>query len=332
MEINRDQNEQVKNQARAVDDRKDFLRLDTDLSARIGNTPLIRLKNIEESLGLQAQLFAKLENTNPAGSIKDRVAKAMIDDAELSGRLKKGGVVIEATSGNTGIGLALVATARGYRAMIVMPETMSVERRELVKKYGGEVVLTDGKKGMQGAVEEAERLQKSIPNSVIAGQFDNPANPMAHYLTTGPEIYEQTAGRVDVFVAGVGTGGTVSGVGRFLKEKKASIKIVAVEPLSSPLLTKGKSGMHKIQGIGANFVPKNFHREVCDEIVTVSDELAYEYTKRLAKIEGTLVGISSGATLAAAVEQAKKPENAGKNIVMIFPDDGGRYFSIGLYK
>ncbi len=298
---------------------------------RIGNTPLLRLNKIEKELGLNARLFAKLESANPAGSIKDRVAKAMLDDAEASGRLKSGGAVIEATSGNTGIGLALVAAARGYRAIIVMPETMSVERQKLLRAYGAEVVLTDGIKGMQGAVEKAEQLLKELPNAIIAGQFDNPANPKAHYQTTGPEIYAQTDGKTDVFVAGVGTGGTVSGVGRFLKEKLPFVKVVAVEPQSSPLLSQGRAGAHKIQGIGANFVPKNFDRSVCDEIVTVLDESAYEYARMAARVEGVLVGISSGAALAAAVEQAKNPENAGKNIVTIFPDDGGRYLSTDLF-
>ena len=294
----------------------------------IGNTPLVRLKKIEQTYGLQAKLYAKVESENAGGSIKDRVAKAMIDEAEQSGRLKKGGIVIEPTSGNTGIGLALVASARGYKAVIVMPDTMSKERQTLIKNYGGEVVLTDGKKGMQGAVEKAEELLKTTPNAVIAGQFDNPANPLAHYQTTAPEIDSALNGEVDIFVAGVGTGGTLTGVGRYFKEKNKNIRICAVEPKSSPLLSQGRAGAHDIQGIGANFVPKNFDKTVCDEILTVTDESAVEYAKALQKIENLFVGISSGAALAGAIELAKRKENAGKNIVLVLPDSGDRYLSI----
>ena len=294
----------------------------------IGNTPLVRLEKIERAYGLQARLYAKVESLNAGGSVKDRVAKAMIDDAEKSGRLQAGGTVIEPTSGNTGIGLALVARSRGYKAVIVMPETMSVERQKLIKSYGGEVVLTDGKKGMQGAVEKAQELLKTTPNAIIAGQFDNPANPMAHYTSTAPEIYNELSGAVDIFVAGVGTGGTLTGVGRYLKEKNKNIRVCAVEPLYSPLLSKGYASTHGIQGIGANFVPKNFDRSVCDEILCVADETAIEKAKDLSKKEGLFVGISSGAALAGAIELAQREENADKNIVIILPDHGDRYLSI----
>ena len=294
----------------------------------IGNTPLVRLEKIERAYGLKARLYAKVESLNAGGSVKDRVAKAMIDDAEKSGRLQTGGTVIEPTSGNTGIGLALVARSRGYKAVIVMPETMSVERQKLIKAYGGEVVLTDGKKGMQGAVEKAQELLEQTPNAMIAGQFDNPANPMAHYTSTAPEIYDELFGKVDVFVAGVGTGGTLTGVGRYLKEKNKNIRVCAVEPKSSPLLSKGYAGAHGLQGIGANFVPKNFDRSVCDEIICVADETAIEKAKELSKKEGLFVGISSGAALAGALELAQRAENADKNIVLILPDHGDRYLSV----
>lgn len=294
----------------------------------IGNTPLVRLEKIERTYGLKARLYAKVESLNAGGSVKDRVAKAMIDDAEKSGRLQAGGTVIEPTSGNTGIGLALVARSRGYNAVIVMPETMSVERQKLIKSYGGEVILTDGKKGMQGAVEKAQELLEKTPNAIIAGQFDNPANPMAHYTSTAPEIYDELSGKVDIFVAGVGTGGTLTGVGRYLKEKNKNIRVCAVEPLSSPLLSKGYAGAHGLQGIGANFVPKNFDRSVCDEIVCVADETAIQKAKELSKKEGLFVGISSGAALAGALELAQRAENADKNIVLILPDHGDRYLSV----
>ena len=296
----------------------------------IGNTPLMELANIKNEYNLNANVFAKLEFFNPAGSVKDRVALSMINNAEQKGALKKGGTVIEPTSGNTGIGLAAVCTARGYKAIIVMPDTMSVERIKLIKSFGAEIVLTDGKKGMKGAIEEAERLNKEIKGSIIAGQFDNPANPKAHYETTGPEIYNDLNGKVDVFVAGVGTGGTLSGVGIYLKQKNPAIKVIAVEPQSSPVLTKGESGVHKIQGIGAGFVPGNLDTTVYDEVIAVSDDDAFEYARKICKTEGLSVGISSGAALCAAIEIAKREENKGKNMVVLLPDTGSRYLSTEL--
>lgn len=296
----------------------------------IGNTPLMELANIKNEYNLNANVFAKLEFFNPAGSVKDRVALSMINNAEQKGTLKKGGTVIEPTSGNTGIGLAAVCTARGYKAIIVMPDTMSVERIKLIKSFGAEIVLTDGKKGMKGAIEEAERLNKEIKGSIIAGQFDNPANPKAHYETTGPEIYNDLNGKVDVFVAGVGTGGTLSGIGIYLKQKNPAIKVIAVEPQSSPVLTKGESGVHKIQGIGAGFVPGNLDTTVYDEVIAVSDDDAFEYARKICKTEGLSVGISSGAALCAAIKIAKREENKGKNIVVLLPDTGSRYLSTEL--
>lgn len=296
----------------------------------IGNTPLMELANIKNEYNLNANVFAKLEFFNPAGSVKDRVALSMINNAEQKGTLKKGGTVIEPTSGNTGIGLAAVCTARGYKAIIVMPDTMSVERIKLIKSFGAEIVLTDGKKGMKGAIEEAERLNKEIKGSIIAGQFDNPANPKAHYETTAPEIYNDLNGKVDVFVAGVGTGGTLSGIGIYLKQKNPAIKVIAVEPQSSPVLTKGESGVHKIQGIGAGFVPGNLDTTVYDEVIAVSDDDAFEYARKICKNEGLSVGISSGAALCAAIKIAKREENKGKNIVVLLPDTGSRYLSTEL--
>ena len=293
----------------------------------IGRTPLLRLTNIEESEKLSARLLVKLEMFNPAGSVKDRVAKAMLDDAETKGVINKDSVIIEPTSGNTGIGLASVGAARGYRVIIVMPDSMSIERRQLMKAYGAELVLTPGKLGMQGAVSKAQELHESIPGSVIAGQFINPANPAAHRAGTGPEIWEDTDGNVDIFVAGVGTGGTVSGVGEYLKSRKPDVKIVAVEPERSPLLSKGTAGPHGIQGIGANFVPDVLDRSVIDRIMTVSDASAYDMVRTLGKTEGVLVGISSGAALSAAIALAKEPENEGKTIVALLPDTGERYLS-----
>ena len=297
----------------------------------IGRTPLLELKNIEAAEGLAAKLLVKLEYFNPAGSVKDRVAKAMIDDAEATGRLKPGATIIEPTSGNTGIGLASVAAARGYRIIIVMPETMSVERRQLMKAYGAELVLTEGAKGMKGAIAKAEELAGQIENSFIPAQFDNPANPKAHLETTGPEIYEDTDGAVDIFVAGVGTGGTVTGVGQYLKSKKPGVQIVAVEPSDSPVLSQGKAGPHKIQGIGAGFVPKVLDTAVYDEIITVSSEDAFAAGRQIARREGVLVGISSGAAAWAALQLAKRPENAGKTIVALLPDTGDRYLSTPLF-
>ncbi|MGN0486202.1 MAG: cysteine synthase A [Acutalibacteraceae bacterium] len=297
----------------------------------IGKTPLLELSNLEKDLGLQAKLLAKLEYFNPAGSVKDRVAKAMIDDSEASGKLKPGSVIIEPTSGNTGIGLAAVAAARGYRIIIVMPDTMSVERRQLMKAYGAELVLSEGAKGMKGAIAKADELAAEIPDSFIPGQFVNPANPKAHRETTGPEIYEDTDGSVDIFVAGVGTGGTITGVGEYLKSKKPSVKIVAVEPATSAVLSTGVAGPHKIQGIGAGFVPEVLNTSVYDEILPVSNEDAFATGKLLGKSEGVLVGISSGAALFAAIELAKRPENAGKNIVVLLPDTGDRYLSTPLF-
>lgn len=303
----------------------------TSADQLIGKTPLLELTHIEKEYGLKAKVLAKLEYFNPAGSVKDRIAKAMIDEAEKSGKLKPGSVIIEPTSGNTGIGLASVAAARGYRIIIVMPETMSVERRQLMKAYGAELVLTEGAKGMKGAIAKAEELAKEIPNSFIPGQFSNPANPKAHFGTTGPEIYEDTDGEVDIFVAGVGTGGTVTGVGEYLKSKKPGVKIVAVEPASSAVLSTGVAGAHKIQGIGAGFVPDVLNTKVYDEIITVENEAAFETGKKIGKAEGVLVGISSGAAVWAAVELAKRPENEGKTIVVLLPDTGDRYLSTPLF-
>ena len=303
----------------------------TSADQLIGKTPLLELTHLEKKLGLEAKLVAKLEYFNPAGSVKDRVAKAIIEDAEASGRLKEGSVIIEPTSGNTGIGLASVAAAKGYRLIITMPETMSVERRQLIKAYGAELVLTEGAKGMKGAIAKAEELQAEIPNSIIAGQFINPANPKAHKETTGPEIWEDTDGEVDIFVAGVGTGGTVTGVGEFLKSQKASVKVVAVEPADSPVLSKGTAGAHKIQGIGAGFVPDVLNTGVYDEVIPVTNDDAFATGKLLGKSEGVLVGISSGAALWAAIELAKRPENKGKTIVALLPDTGDRYLSTPLF-
>lgn len=304
----------------------------TSADQLIGKTPLLELSNIEKNLGLKAKVYAKLEYFNPAGSVKDRIAKAMIDDAEAKGLLKEGSVIIEPTSGNTGIGLAAVAAARGYRIIIVMPETMSVERRQLMKAYGAELVLTDGAKGMKGAIAKADELAAEIEGAFIPGQFVNPANPAAHLATTGPEIYEDTDGEVDIFVAGVGTGGTVTGVGEYLKSKNPDIKVVAVEPASSPVLSKGTAGAHKIQGIGAGFVPDVLNTSVYDEIIAVTNEDAFAVGKLIGKSEGVLVGISSGAAAYAAIELAKRPENAGKKIVALLPDTGDRYLSTPLFQ
>lgn len=297
----------------------------------VGKTPLVELKRIEEKEGLQAKLIAKVESFNPAGSVKDRIAKAMIEDAEAKGLLKEGSVIIEPTSGNTGIGLAAAATVKGYRMILTMPETMGVERRNIVKAYGAEVVLTDGTKGMKGAIEKADELAKEIPNSFIAGQFVNPANPATHKKTTGPEIWEDTDGEVDIFVAGVGTGGTITGTGEYLKEKKPEVKIVAVEPASSPVLSEGVSGPHKIQGIGAGFVPETLNTSIYDEIIKVENEDAFETGKYLAAEEAILAGISSGAALYAAIQLAKREENKGKTIVVLLPDNGDRYYSTALF-
>ncbi|MCR5340173.1 MAG: cysteine synthase A [Saccharofermentans sp.] len=304
----------------------------TSADQLIGKTPLLELTHLEKQFGLEAKLVVKLEYFNPAGSVKDRVAKAIIEDAEASGRLKEGSVIIEPTSGNTGIGLASVAAAKGYRLIITMPETMSVERRQLIKAYGAELVLTEGSKGMKGAIAKAEELQAEIPNSIIAGQFVNPANPKAHRETTGPEIWEDTDGEVDIFVAGVGTGGTVTGVGEYLKSQKASVKVVAVEPADSPVLSKGTAGAHKIQGIGAGFVPDVLNTAVYDEIIPVTNDDAFATGKLLGHSEGVLVGISSGAALWAAIELAKRPENKGKTIVALLPDTGDRYLSTPLFQ
>ena len=303
----------------------------TSADQLIGKTPLLELTHIEKALGLKAKVLAKLEYFNPAGSVKDRVAKAMIDDAEEKGLLKPGSVIIEPTSGNTGIGLAAVAAARGYRIIIVMPDTMSVERRQLMKAYGAELVLSEGAKGMKGAIAKADELAASIPGSFIPGQFVNPANPKAHFETTGPEIYADTDGEVDIFVAGVGTGGTITGVGEYLKSRKPEIKVVAVEPATSPVLSKGTAGAHKIQGIGAGFVPKVLDTGVYDEIIPVANEDAFAVGKQIGKAEGVLVGISSGAAAWAAIELAKRPENEGKTIVVLLPDTGDRYLSTPLF-
>lgn len=297
----------------------------------IGKTPLLELTHIEKEYNLKAKVIAKLEYLNPAGSVKDRVAKAMLDEAEKSGKLNPDSVIIEPTSGNTGIGLASVAAARGYRIIIVMPDTMSVERRQIMKAYGAELVLSDGTKGMSGAIAKADEIAAEIPNSFIPGQFVNPANAKAHFETTGPEIYEDTDGKVDIFVAGVGTGGTITGVGEYLKSKNPNIKVVAVEPETSPVLSKGKSGAHKIQGIGAGFVPEVLNTRIYDEVIAVKNEDAFAFGKLVGKKEGILVGISAGAALSAAVELAKRAENEGKNIVVLFPDTGDRYLSTPLF-
>ena len=303
----------------------------TSADQLIGKTPLLELVHIEKSEGLEAKILAKLEYFNPAGSVKDRVAKAMVDDAETKGLLKPGSVIIEPTSGNTGIGLASVAAARGYRIIIVMPETMSMERRQLMKAYGAELVLTEGAKGMTGAIAKAEELAKEIPDSFIPGQFVNPANPAVHRATTGPEIWEDTDGKVDIFVAGVGTGGTITGVGEYLKSQNPAVKVVAVEPASSPVLSKGTAGAHKIQGIGAGFVPAVLNTSVYDEVIAVENEDAFAAGKKVGKSEGILVGISSGAAIWAAMELAKRPENKGKTIVALLPDTGDRYLSTPLF-
>ena len=297
----------------------------------IGNTPLVEVKNIEKELGLEARVLVKLEYFNPAGSVKDRIAKGMIEDAEEKGLLKEGSVIIEPTSGNTGIGLAAIAAAKGYRIILTMPETMSVERRNILKAYGAEIVLTEGARGMKGAIAKADELAKEIPNSFIPGQFVNPANPATHRATTGPEIWNDTDGDVDIFIAGVGTGGTLTGVGEYLKEKNPDVKIVALEPATSPVLSEGKSGAHKIQGIGAGFVPDVLNTKVYDEIITVENDDAFATGKLLAKHEGVLVGISSGAALWAAIDYAKRPENKGKTIVALLPDNGDRYYSTPLF-
>ena len=303
----------------------------TSVDQLIGRTPMLELVNTQKEYGLGAKIYAKLEYFNPAGSVKDRVAKQMLDDAERDGRLTKDSVIIEPTSGNTGIGLAAVAAARGYKAIIVMPDTMSAERRKLMTAYGAELVLTDGKKGMAGAIERANELLSELDHGFIAGQFENPSNPKAHFTSTGPEIWDDTEGMVDIFVAGIGTGGTISGVGEYLKMKNSNVKIVGVEPSGSAILTGGKAGPHGIQGIGAGFVPKTLDLEVCDEIVAVSEESCYEASRMMGKTEGVLVGISSGAALSVAIELAKRPENKGKNIVVLLPDGADRYLSTSLF-
>ncbi|MGN0471298.1 MAG: cysteine synthase A [Lachnospiraceae bacterium] len=297
----------------------------------IGNTPLVEVVNLEKKLGLEARLLVKLEYLNPAGSVKDRIAKAMIEDAEQKGLLKEGSVIIEPTSGNTGIGLAAIAAAKGYEIILTMPETMSVERRNILKAYGAKLELTEGAKGMKGAIARAEELAKEIPNSFIPGQFVNPANPAVHYATTGPEVWNDTDGTVDYFVAGVGTGGTISGTGKYLKEKKPDVKVIAVEPAGSPVLSEGRSGAHKIQGIGAGFVPDTLNTKIYDSIQTVESEDAFRYSKLLATTEGIQVGISSGAALYAAIQLAQKKENAGKTVVALLPDSGDRYYSTALF-
>ena len=297
----------------------------------IGRTPMMELSNLEDKLKLDVTLLAKVEALNPGGSAKDRVAKRMVEDAEKTGILKEGATIIEPTSGNTGIGLAVMAAARGYRAIIVMPDSMSMERRLLMTAFGAELVLTEGAKGMSGAIEKAEELAKEIPNSFIPGQFDNPSNPAAHYETTGPEIWEDTEGKVDIFVAGIGTGGTLSGTGKYLKKQNPDVKIIGVEPASSPLLTKGEAGPHGLMGMGANFVPATLDKEIYDEVLTVTEEEAYEAGRMIARNEGLLVGISSGAALHAALEVAKRPENKGKNIVVLLPDTGDRYLSTPMF-
>ena len=303
----------------------------TSADQLVGHTPLLEVSNIEKELGLNAKVLVKLEYFNPAGSVKDRIAKAMLDDAEKSGKLKKGSTIIEPTSGNTGIGLCSVAAARGYKVIIVMPETMSIERRQIMKAYGAELVLTEGAKGMKGAIAKADELAASIPDSFIPGQFVNPANPKAHYESTGPEIWEDTDGKVDIFVAGVGAGGTITGTGKYLKSKNPDVKVVAVEPASSPVLSKGTAGAHKIQGIGAGFVPDVLDTKIYDEIIPVENDDAFAIGKLVGKKEGVLVGISSGAALWAAIELAKKPENKGKTIVALLPDTGDRYLSTPLF-
>ncbi len=297
----------------------------------IGNTPLVEVANIEKELGLEARVLVKLEYLNPAGSVKDRIAKAMVEDAEKKGILKEGSVIIEPTSGNTGIGLASIAAVKGYRMILTMPETMSVERRNILKAYGAEVVLTEGSQGMKGAIAKANELAKEIPNSFIPGQFVNAANPAAHRATTGPEIWNDTDGEVDIFVAGVGTGGTLTGVGEYLKSQKADVKVVAIEPATSPVLSEGKAGAHKIQGIGAGFVPDVLNTKVYDEIITIENDDAFATSKQFGKLEGILVGISSGAALKGAIELAKRPENKGKTIVALLPDSGDRYYSTPLF-
>ncbi|HIT58665.1 MAG TPA: cysteine synthase A [Candidatus Faeciplasma pullistercoris] len=308
------------------------MKIYNDITEIIGKTPLVRIDSFSRKRGIKANILVKLEYLNPAGSVKDRVAAAMIDDAESKGLIKKGAVIIEPTSGNTGIGLAAVAASRGYKVMLTMPDTMSIERRKLLAAYGAEIVLTDGKGGMSAAIDKANELAKSIPGSFIAGQFENPANPEAHYKTTGPEIWEDTDGKVDLFVAGVGTGGTLTGVGKYLKSKNPEVKVTAVEPASSPLLSKGVSCAHGLQGIGANFVPKTLDTSVYDEVIAVTEEQAYEMGRALAREEGILVGISSGAALYAAVLTALRPENEGKNIVVLFPDTGDRYLSTPMFE
>ena len=303
----------------------------TSVGQLVGRTPILELKNIEAKLNLKAKILAKLEYFNPAGSVKDRIALAMIDEAEKSGKLNKYSVLIEPTSGNTGVGLAAIAASRGYRIIIVMPDSMSIERRQLMTAYGAELVLTEGAKGMAGAIEKANELLKEIDNSFIAGQFVNPANPKAHFETTGPEIYEDTDGKVDIFIAGVGTGGTLTGTGEYLRSKNKNIKVIAVEPASSPVLSGGKAGSHKIQGIGAGFVPEVLNTKIYDEIIKVENEAAFETAKLLGRTEGVLAGISSGAALWAAISTARKPENANKNIVALLPDTGERYLSSGVF-
>jgi len=310
----------------------DMARIYNSITQLVGNTPLLKVVNYSKANGLEAEVLVKLEYLNPAGSVKDRIAKAMIEDAEAKGLLKEGSVIIEPTSGNTGIGLAAVATAKGYRAILTMPETMSVERRNLLKAYGAEIVLTEGAKGMKGAIAKAEELAKEIPGAFIPGQFTNPANPAAHFATTGPEIWNDTDGKVDFFVAGVGTGGTLSGVGKYLKSKNPDVKVVAVEPESSPVLSKGVAGPHKIQGIGAGFVPDTLDTKIYDEIIPVSNDDAFATGKAVARTDGVLVGISSGAALFAATQLAKRPENKGKTIVVLLPDTGDRYLSTPLFQ